>query len=83
MGKVGGTNTNLHIDSNLLFINYGPQSVAKDVSSDWFETDPLFVNIDEFDSSVSAVELEVNLNKLPHGVYILKTKSTSVKILKQ
>ena len=44
---------------------------------------PTWSSIQIFYSTITAVELELNLNTLPHVVYILKTKSTSVKILKQ
>ncbi len=54
LGKVGGTNVNLNIDSNLLFNNYGPQSVVKDVNSGWFEANPEFVDVDELDLSLSS-----------------------------
>ncbi len=53
LGKVGGGNTNMSIDSNLLFNNYGPQSVVKDVSSGWFEANPGFINVSGFDFRLS------------------------------
>lgn len=49
LGKVGGDNTNLVIDSNLLFNDNGSEPVAKQVSSGWFESNPLLMNAAGFD----------------------------------
>ncbi len=53
LGKVGGDNTNLVIDSNLLFNDNGSEPVAKQVSSGWFEADPSFLNVVELDFRLS------------------------------
>jgi hypothetical protein len=64
LGKVGGTNNNLVIDSNLLFNNYGAQSVVKNVNSGWFEANPQFVDVDNFD-----FHLQSNSSAIDRGFY--------------
>lgn len=60
LGKVGGTNNDLTIDSNLLFNNYGPQSVVKGVTSGWFEANPEFLDIDAFDFHLHTYSPAIN-----------------------
>ena len=49
LGKVGGTNTKLTIDSNLVFNDYGTEPVVKEVSSGYFEADPRFADVQAYD----------------------------------
>ena len=54
LGQVGGNNFNLVVDSNLLFNNNGPEPVAKNVTSGWFEANPQFNNPANFDFRLKA-----------------------------
>ena len=54
LGVVGNPNTNLTVDSNIVFNDYGPENVVKGVESGWREEDPLLVDPENFDFHLTA-----------------------------
>ena len=60
LGVVANPNTNLVIDSNIVFNNYGTTDVVKGVESGWTETDPLLVDPENFDFHLTAASPAIN-----------------------